>query len=153
MHRPLIVMLALAWLGGCGGSAPVPAPAAGPVPLRDAAHMQGYLAGGEAWQLRGVDGVTQFWSFDADGTCKAWILPDESAMPLADACVVPGIPHDATLFTAKWSATEVTLALEGITTDTGVAVPDTTVVLQWVDGKLRIGIAGRQFMRFTQRSP
>jgi hypothetical protein len=141
MRGPALLLTTLL-LAGCDRAVPAP----GPVPLRDATQMRGYLASPQVWTLRGVDGVDQFWSFNVDGTCKAWILPD-GPMTLAEVTGLDTVPADATLFTATWTATEGVLTLEQIRTDTGATVPDATLQLDWVDGKLRIGIGGRRYWK------
>ena len=143
MRIPAILFVAM-MLGGCDRGVPMPGPAPGPVPLRDAAHMRQYLAGA-SWTRRS-DGEHEHWSFDSDGSCKAWVLPG-SSMTLAEFTGLPGLPVDATLLTASWTVTEDMLTLTRIRTEHGTDVPDGTIPLHWVDGKLRIGIGPHRFMR------
>jgi hypothetical protein len=125
-------------------------PSAGPVKLRDAQHMNEYLTGfggSVAWELRGVGGVRQFWVFRSDGTFRTWIEADAGAASLGEIIGLAALPADVNEITGAWSATTDTLSLTALRSDAGATRPDTTVPLRWIDGKLRIGIAGQTYMR------
>ena len=57
------------------------------------------------------------------------------------------MPADAISVSGTWRATTDKLLLGSLRTDTGATVADTTTPLDWVDGKLRIGIGNQRYMR------
>ncbi|MHC5004182.1 MAG: hypothetical protein ACYTJ0_13790 [Planctomycetota bacterium] len=140
-----VALVGLVLAVGCDRAFPPP----GPVPLRGAAHMRSYLSGAPAWMDRGDDGPDQFWSFAPDGTCRTWVIPGEDDPGPPAVSGLPDLPAGTTMIIARWAATEAVLSLTQLRTEHGATLPDVDVPLRWIDGKLRIGIDGRQHMRVT----
>ena len=120
-------------------------PTVGAVPLRDADHMRGHLTHAPAWRAILDDGAEMFWTFAEDGTCRTWI-EGEGRADLHYA-LTRIAPEGSRRMQANWSADTERLTLTGVTTGDGELLRDMGFPLGWVDGKLRIEIDGRRYMR------
>jgi hypothetical protein len=107
--------------------------------------MRAHLVGADAWRAVLDDGEELFWSFSDDGTCTAWIAGEGLAdLHFALSRVVP---RGTRQIQARWTADTERLSLTDVTHLKADPLRDMGFPLGWVDGKLRIEIAGRRFMK------
>lgn len=138
--RSLAALLLVLLAAGCSGPATV-----GASPLRGADHMRTHLVGAEAWRAVLDDGEELFWSFEEDGTCTAWIAGEGRAdLHFALSRLVP---EGTRQIQARWTADTERLRLTNVTHLKADPLRDMTLTLGWVDGKLRIEIDDRRFIK------
>jgi hypothetical protein len=138
--KPFFSLALVFVLAGCSGPATV-----GATPLGGAEHMRSYLVQQSDWRAILDDGEELLWSFSDDGTCQAWIEGEGRAdLHFALSRIVP---EGTRRIDARWTADTERLQLTDVTHWKADPLRDMGFPLGWVDGKLRIEIAGRRFMK------
>jgi hypothetical protein len=153
-----------------GGAALAPIFTPGPAPVRDLEGFRAYLAGHAAsggWMTTLEGASKQWWSFADDGTFATWIDPPPPAIFEDDAMFTPvryegrwTVAHDQRdgldlIFSLNAHASMLLLSDLRAIDRAGRQreAPDHRVPLEWVDGKLRIEIDGRRYMRQALPDP
>ena len=138
--RYIALSTVLLSFASCADQTPV-----GPIPLRDAKHMQGFLSEAKAWVLWHGRVKAQFWDFRQDGTFAARV--DEEAVSDLSQLFPGNIPVGTKRLAGKWRATATQLQLSDVVTGDGESIDSFALPLTWVDGKLRIEIGDHHYMR------
>ena len=148
-QHTLVWVPVFALMVGCPKPAQEPSPPPGPDPLRSDGHMQWFLTSADAWGLE--DGSAQYWQFTGDGHFLAWIEgPSQRDL---QSLFSRTIPKGTRRLEGQWEATMTELSLRNTKTSSGQAVPDVSLPLRWVDGKLYLEIGGYRYVGTAQPPP
>lgn len=163
----ILLTLAMFSAAGCGGieTGFDDRVEVGAVKLRDLAHLESYLCnerrGGESWsrkaRVKSETTAELIWNFQPNGTFHLWLdRYDSKESPPDDFfSQTTGLnpESESSALQGKYKVTLKELKLTNIRTSSGMKLKDHVVPIQWIDGKLRIGINGHHFMRVHPKAP